>query len=49
MKDKYKDYEIINIIYWIIGYVRVIEGHPKLKEETERLYKLILVEKGDKK
>ena len=38
--DKIKETEIKDIVFWISGYVSVIEGHQRLKEEVLRLENL---------
>lgn len=41
MNRKVNDIEVISVINWIIGYVSVIQGHERLKEEVMRLDNLL--------
>jgi hypothetical protein len=38
---KEKEFEIRNIVAWLSGYIGVMEGHKRLKEEIIKLEKLI--------
>ena len=40
MNKEEKEFEIRSIISWMVGYVSVMKGNERLKEEVKRLAKI---------
>jgi hypothetical protein len=45
--EKTKELEIKDIVAWMSGYISVIEGHERLKEEMLKLESLVLKDKSN--